>query len=267
MSALPPPGTYDYRPQPYGAPGPWGYGSGQPLPEHPMPGEPMGKLRPSKLWVVVGSVLLAVGVIVGIVIIAVGVVRALESVTNCDNCVIARPGSYEVAPTRTQRYFLYVQGVSTRSAAQAEFDRLDVSLTDANGAPVSIAPYDSSFTLSTNNVKLVAVAQFHVRANVIYHLKVVSNGGSPVELRVGTVALRDLVRPIVVGVVVGGSLVLIGALTLIITLVRRSRARKIRQRQIGPPPGLTPWGATGYRPPVPWGTPPVPPPGTYNPPR
>jgi len=254
LSTLPPPGTYPTRP---------------PGTAYPLPNQPAGKLRPSKLWVVVASTLLAVGVIVGIVIVAVGVVRLINSVANCDDCAITRAGSYDISPSKTGRYFIYQEGTGDRSAARERFDQLNVTLTDPTGRPVTIEPYSSSFTLSNNDVDLVAVAQFEVASKGTYHLTVENNGTQPVRLRFGTVAIGDLVRPIVIGVLAGGALFVGGAVLLIVTLVRRSRARKERQRQLGPPPGPVPWGGTGvtYPPPVPWGTPPLPPPGTWHPPQ
>jgi hypothetical protein len=254
VSVLPPPGTYGPGPQ---------------FTVHPRPNEPAGQLRPSKLWVVLASVLLGVGAIVGIVIVAVGIVRVINSVADCGDCAISRAGSYDIQPSRVGRYFIYIEGVTSKTTAQDRYDALDVTLTDPSGASVPISTYDNGFTLSNNNVDLVAVAQFRVTTKGTYRLTVDSNSTRAVRLRFGTVSIRDFARPIVVGVAVGGGLFLAGALMLIITLVRRSRARKLRQRDLGPPPGLTPWGSfpTGYRPPMPWGTPPLPPPGTWNPPR
>lgn len=275
MSSIPPP------PPSGGLPGsmpPVGLPPTAPLPmsSTPIPppsgSSPAGPIKPGRVWVVLGVLAMLGGVISFALIAGLGFIDAMKKVTTCDDCTISEPGTYELDPSSPGVFFLYMEGYGDAAAAKSAYRALDVELVDANGDTVELERFGNDFEMSYDGVDLVAVAEFEAGGDGPYTLTVSDPDGEGVAMRFGSISISDIARPVLLGAAIGGGVFLLGLITLIVTLVKRSKARKRRSIAQGPPPGMSPWGgappqAQPTNPPMPWGTPPPPPPGQWNPPQ
>lgn len=277
MSSIPPPPPTSPTPggPPMGMP-PMGMPpASTPFPPAPAAAPaPSGPIRPRLAWVALAIVLMVGGLIAGGAIAVVGFISAIKDVTGCDDCRIDEPGTYQLDASSPGVFFLYMEDYTDAAAGKAAFRELDVDLVDVNGDAVDLNRYNTDFNMSFDGVDLVAVATFEVDDDLApYTLTVADPNEQGVAMRFGGISASDVIKPVAIGLAVGGGLFIIGLVILIVTLVKRSKNRKRQRQAQGPPPGMTAWGTTPSMPPTvstpptPWGTPPPPPPGQWNPPQ
>jgi hypothetical protein len=247
-------------------------------------------LKPSTLWYWIGGLVMLIGVIGGTVFGIVRVVGAIDDVDDWPRVDI--PSSDELTLDEGEYdLFLEYPGAAQTTYYDGFVDDPDVELVDDRGDAVFGAVYSdfSTTTYSYGNHEGRSFAVLDVPADGTYTLEV---RGEPRPGQQVAVAADDPVVGILVGVFGGmgiaGFAVLVGAILMIVTAVKRSRERKRRNpprrwapptqgwyppaSAYPPPPGAYPppsgypagpgGPGGGYPPPGPY----APPPGSYAPP-
>ena len=133
-------------------------------------------------------------------------------------------------------------------------------LVDPDGDEVNTSPYVSSLTYDFGGQAGNASQTFTAEQAGDYELSSTSRLSTGISsLAVGKSIGGDIVSAVVGAFAIGGLGVLVGAIVLIVTAIRRSRAN--RERRPPPPPPPSAWGQQQQT----WGANQPPPPGSSTP--
>lgn len=236
---------------------------------------PTAKIRPSGWWYVAGALCIVAGIVAGIATAAVGFVRALDRSERFARFVSPTapedPGRFELS--KPGKYVVYYEHESvvdgrTYSTSSDAPAGLDVRITDDSGGSVAVDRYTSDFTFSRNGTVGTAVYTFEALRAGRYSIAISADESGPFVIAVGTSIAGALVRPVVIGLLLGFVGFVVGLVLLISTGVRRRQSRRATTQ---PPPPWSP-GSGYHAPPGPgtqpgaWTPPPPPPPGPWAPP-
>jgi len=214
---------------------------------------------PSKAGYWVGAAVVVVGVVGAILWGVLGFLSFGEAVDGFQR--VPANGRSEVTFTRTGGYVIYYEGPG---ADVGDIPAGEASLTpDGSDEPVSLETYASSLSYSYGDHAGQAVLTFDIEQPGTYVLDSTSDGDG--DLAVGRSIGGKLVSTVVGAFALGGLGVVVGAIVLIVTFVRRRNARPRAAPWYPPPPGA------GPPPPPPpggpsWPPPPGPPPPSGPPP-
>jgi hypothetical protein len=231
---------------------------------------------PSAVGYWIGGALMVLGVIGGVVWAVVGVGQMTSTIDDFDRVDI--PASRDVQLDEGD-YTIYVEGVGVSSGF---FTIPDVEIVDPSRSTVLIRSYggstNSSLTYSFGH-EGSAVYTFTADRAGTYEVTTSSFSGTEIptqdEIAIGESIAPLLVNMIVGGFAIGGLGLLTGGAVLLVTGVRRGRAKRLLRPGFGPmgyPPSPggyppAPPAVGGYPPPPqPGGYPPPPQPGGYPPP-
>ena len=203
-----------------------------------------GPLRPRTYWFWIGGLTIAAAVAVAVFWFVSGILGLIDAVDDLERVPFDRGGT--VVLDEAGGYVVYAEGdfVSVQPG-------LRILVVGPDGQSVRTAAYGGSLTYNFGGHNGTAVATFNAPAPGAYEVAIAEIGsGFAEELAVGPSFAGDLVRTLVGGFVIGGVGVLLGVAIIVVTAVRRSRARRGRQQ----PPSLTSWQPpppTSWQPPPP----------------
>lgn len=233
----------------YGAPGaPTTQWSGG---QYAAPAPPQ-KLKPSKSGIWLGVLLMTAGIIAGIAIVVVSLMRVSDRVDEFPRVSVG--SSYEMSFSESGDYVVYLEysGDNEPPVPQGLYVCVvkpgsDVACKD-NPDKLPVRSYTNDLSFSFNGTQGKAVFKFKIPDAGKYVFESEASEDSP-RLMVGPSVLNALVGPMLLAFAIGGVLFLIGLVLLIVTLVRRKRAR----RAFGSMPPSSTWSPGA--PPMPMGTP------------
>jgi hypothetical protein len=223
-------------------------------------------LRPSGWWYLATTGIAALGLVVAVALIVNGVRSArqvAEEVTSVE------PGQSGLVTFESAGSFVLYYAGPPKAVVEADMRELardvDADLRpETGGAPVSMQPYESVELgiTDTPDGQVVALSTFSIDVPGTYLLRTDAiDGISPTESRI--VVGKSLYAPLAEGAIlallaVGASAVLSVVATIALA-VTRGRAKRARDRDVGPPLGQGPPGWPA--PPGQWsGPPPIVPP-------
>jgi hypothetical protein len=232
------------------------------------PGVAPRPVKPSVVWIVVGSLLIAAGVVAAIGLIVTGVVITSNKVDKFAR--VLAPGT---APLTFKHagdftiYYEYRSDLGTEGVFDTSSDPplgLTITMTAADGTAVPVRRSTNEVSFSFNGRAGKSVAKVTIPSAGDYTM-VSTTPGSDTRfvLAVGPSVLGALVGFIVSGLVVGFLLVAGGIALVIVVAIKRSRRKRAQRgvwtagpRPVGPPGGPLP----APRPPLAPGSPLPPPP-------
>lgn len=189
---------------------------------------------PSKKGYWVGAAIVVVAGIAAIVWFATGFKSFSDTIDNFQRVPVNGEG--EVTFDDTGGYVLYYEGPG---ASDGDIPTGQAQLTPvAGGESLDLDDYDSELTYEIGGHSGVAVLTVDIEEPGTYLLESESDGDG--ELAVGRSVGTKLVTSIVGGLVLGGLGVVVGAVIIIVTAVRRRGARPRNAPWIPPPPGSPP---------------------------
>jgi hypothetical protein len=222
---------------------------------------------PSKKGYLLGGLIMAVGVIGAIVWFATGFMAFADTIDGFQR--VSANGQGEVTFDDTGGYVIYYEAPG---ADDGDIPDGQVLLTPVDSdEPVPLERYDSELSYNDGDHEGYAVVTFDIDRPGTYLLESESDGNG--DLAVGRSVASRLVTTIVGSMALGGLGVVVGAILLIVTYVRRRTARTRGASGYAPgypppPPGYPPSPVYGSAPsgPPPPSYPPPPPPSSYPPP-
>ncbi|MGE0880129.1 MAG: hypothetical protein AB7L13_17340 [Acidimicrobiia bacterium] len=249
------------------------------------------KIRPSKAWIWIGAVLMAIGAIAGIAIAGIGAKQMSDDIDTKFARFVA-PGSADISISKAGDYVIYYEFRSDVDGTRYETSETPPNFTATVRAPdgrsLELRPYTHDITFSVNDRAGIAREKFRADAAGRYNVAINATGATaPFVVAVGAPVVPRLWRLIAVAALVGGLCFVTGLVVLIVTIVKR---RKARRRPLPPGPVIasgwpvsppaSPWAApvAGTAAPLPaptpgpWdtsapgGAPTSPPPGGTQPP-
>jgi hypothetical protein len=188
-------------------------------------------LRPRALWYWIGGGLIAATTIGAVVWLVTGILGVDDKVDGFERVPAAEGGTITIDDPGD--YVIYAEG------PQTTFGVSDITVTDPDGDEVQTSLYGGSLTYDFGGRSGSAQETFTADEAGDYEIE--TDGlasGNAESLAVGDSIGGDLVSAIVGGFVIGGLGLVIGAIVLIVTGVRRSKAKKERQ----PPAPPSAWG-------------------------
>lgn len=227
----------------------------------PSPGGPVTppRIRPGSGGYVLGGILLAVAVIGGIVILSVTLVRSLDKVEDFERVSVPGQGTVEI--TDTGGYTLYHEfpGAASNDTTFGDRSSLcyyeEVTLTDPNGQVVALSCYSTNVDYDRNGREGVALYSFDADVAGTYTVESSELTGT---VAVGRGISEGIFGGVLFGVLFGLVLFIVGVALIIVTAVRRGKAKRAAGPPLPPPGGWSPPGGPGG-----WG---APPPGAGPPP-
>ncbi|HWJ62536.1 MAG TPA: hypothetical protein VNS19_11240 [Acidimicrobiales bacterium] len=220
--------------------------------------------RPGRLGTWVGLGLILLGIVGGIALIVVGARSVVVGVEELQRVPVASGGTIEV--TEPGPVKVYAEREVSESAAKSfsssssggPVPDVELSITDPDGIPVAITRVRGSEEYQSDGWWGTRIGRFEAGQAGTYTVEVV--GGDDVQLYDG-IAVGDSVQArglwlILMGVLGGAFLVFVGVVVLIISLVRRSRAKR-RHQGIASGPSYPPPGYAPPPPPPGWPTTPT----------
>jgi hypothetical protein len=211
-----------------------------------MPTPHDGKLRPGVAGYWLAGALVITGVAGAIIWFVLGFIGLSDTIDDFQR--VPADGGGIVTLDADRDYVIYIEEDNRFGSG------VRVGLIDPNGAEVDIDRYRTELTYDFGGRAGRAAFTFRSGESGDYNL--LADGPTDVELAVGSSVAGDLVLAITVPFVIGGVGLLLGLLLLIVTLVRRSGAKKRRDATLPPPYGAPPPGPPPPAPPHP-----APPPG------
>lgn len=235
----------------------------------PQPGPVVDEpLRPRALWYWIGGGLIAAAGVGAIVWFVVGFMAINDTVDGFERVPFPEGGTVTIEEPGD--YVIYAEGFRTTLSVTA------ATLTGPDGDEINTDFYSGSLTYDFGGRSGTAQHTFTAAEAGDYEIESAGGVSSDiVSYAVGESIGGDLVAALVGGFAIGGLGVLLGAIILIVTGVRRSRAKRARRPMTPPPPsswGQAPptWGPQPQQPQPGWGQPPPPDPsqpgGTPPPP-
>lgn len=236
----------------------------------PAAASPTTEKLPGLIGIWIGIALIVIGTVAGVVLVVRGASTLLDNVEDLQRVPISG-GTIEINEPDEQSVYLERQsftnetGFSTGTGTFAPV--VTVLVSDPSGMDVFVEPRSSSETYSWNGREGVLVASFDATEVGTYTVQIVraDDLGAYDTIAVGRALDFGGLAGILGGVFGGGLIVVIGIVVIIISAVRRGKAKRralaARYGQ-GPGPGAA-WG--GGTPAGPgWAPPPVPAPGGYG---
>jgi hypothetical protein len=212
---------------------------------------------PSKVGYLVGAAVVAIGVAGAIVWGALGFTSFSHQVDGFQR--VSANGQGEVTFDEPGGYVIYYEAPG---ADEGDVPAGQASLTPGgsggSGEPVTLETYDSSLSYANGDHAGQAVLTFQIDRPGTYVLESTSDGDG--ELAVGHSIAGKLVTTIVGALALGGLGLVVGAVILIVTAVRRRNARVRARGSALPPPGAVSGSSTPpptYPPPPPGQAPPA----------
>lgn len=204
-----------------------------------------GPLRPRKFWFWFGGLMIFAAVVGAVFWFVNGFLNLIDAVDDLERVPFDRGGTAVL--DEAGGYVVYAEGDNV-----SVFPGLRIVVTGPGGEPVRTAAYGGSLTYNFGGHNGTAVATFDAPVPGTYEVAVAEGGsGFAEELAVGPSFAGDLVRTLVGGFVIGGVGVLLGVATIVVTAVRRSRAKRRRQPGSPPPTSWRPPPPTNWQPPPP----------------
>lgn len=263
------------------------------LPAPPVP--PAGALgparvRPSKVWVWIGALLMVAGVVTFVVMAVIAVRQMSDDVDNKFARFVA-PSQTTVSISEPGDYVIYYESLSEidgREYSTVDGAEFAAEVRGPDGRVLNLRTYTSEISFSTSGRTGEARYRFNA-ATAGRYVVVIADAtiDEPFVVSIGAPVLARLVRLMLLGALIGGLVFLGGLIMLIVTLVKRRRARRaltagpvmaqwpsgpsapIPSSQAGPPAGgwSAPAPGSGVTNPNPWTpVPPPPPTSPGNPP-
>jgi hypothetical protein len=213
-------------------------------------------IRPRALWYWIGGLVIVASAVGAVAWVISGVLGVDDTVKDFERVPFAGGGT--VTLDSSGEYVIYLEPDTAVSSAAV------FTLTDPDGDEVDVDVYSTELTYDFGGRSGTAVATFSADQPGDYMLE--SDSGDSVSIdsyAVGSSIAGDLVSAIAGGFAIGGLGLLVGSVILIVTLARRSRAKRDRRPPSAPSTGWAqPASTWGSPPPSPPGSPPAPPPGT-----
>lgn len=257
------------------------------MPTPPPPAAPSGgpvapakpKL-PGRAGIIIGIALIVVGIIGGIALVVSGARDLVEGIDELEYLSIEAGGTVQIDEPGTIAVYAirdsFSSGGGFSTGGAYDGPPLAIAVTGPDGAGVPVSATTSSVTYQSSGVEGVQVATFGAEVPGAYRIEPVASG--PLfgydRLAVGPELDLGSLGGILAGVFGGGLLVVVGIIVLIISAVRRSRARRSLRPPTpygGPPYGGAPaygggpyGGAPAYGGAAGWAPPPVAVPGSYG---
>jgi hypothetical protein len=175
----------------------------------------------SRAGYLIGGGLVVAGVIGAVLWFATSLMRLGDEVDNFQRVPVPGKATMKL---EAHKYVVYYEGLT----ADEVVPPVEITITDTKtGTPLGITPYGGSLTYSVSNHEGSALGTVTPTHDGVYTVRTHSNA----RARGANVALgRSLTWPILRGIlgtfVIGGLLAGSGAALLIITAIRRSRARR-----------------------------------------
>jgi hypothetical protein len=228
-------------------------------------------IRPRALWYWIGALLIVAGVVGAVAWFVLGLMSLDETVDDFER--VALPGGGSVTLDDAGEYVVYAEASGTTPLRPS-----GITVTGPDGEPVATEVYSGSVTYGFGGRSGIAVSTFSADEPGQYVVETTSALSAGAEtLAVGPSIGGDLLGAILGGFAIGAIGVLTGVVVLIVTGVRRGRAKRARRPPTPPPSswGQAPptWGSPpqagvpGWGQPPPPGSPPPPPPSSPPPPR
>lgn len=184
----------------------------------------------------IGGGLVAVGVVGGVLWIVLSVIAISNDIEAFQHVPV--PGGATLR-LEARKYIMYYEGPN----ADELVPQFKVDITDESGEPVAIDPYFGSFTYSFGRD---GSAQGTVTPRHAGRFAVQTDGGDGRgRVAFGRPLGRTIVRTVLGAIAIGGILTCAGIALLILTGLRRNRARR-------PPPTAWPPGPGWQQPPPSW---------------
>ena len=221
----------------------------------------------------IGGLLIVVGVVVGIVGVVVGIRSIGDTVDGYQRVPAESGGTLEIDDPGTYRVFYERDGADEGSGSPG-----GLTIIGPDGQEILLESDFSSESYSVGGHEGRKIGRFRAATAGSYEIRTVIGDG---DLGIGTYAVgkrgpAGSIVAILVGVFGGGLIAVVGVVVLIVSAVRRARARRAAMGYPGGPgPG---WGAPltppgGWAPPAPgapaapgWAAPPPAPGGRTPPP-
>ena len=182
----------------------------------PVTTQPRPKLPFAGFWIAL--VIVAVTAIAGIVMVAIAVGTVANAIS--DFAEIDVPQTAEVR-LGSGEYWVFA-GTPTDSSISAT--AVDVTVTAPDGAFVVLTSELGSYDAETGGLSFTSLGRIDVQSAGVYTFE--TNGPGEATVRVGQLPLGRFVGLLVGGIVVGGLGFLLALILVIVTLVRRSSAKK-----------------------------------------
>jgi hypothetical protein len=245
-----------------------------PYQQAPVPAAGTG---PGKKWYVIGVLAIVLGIGGAIAMIAGGLVNLSRTVDGFGRFLA--PATKTLQFERAGDYTVYYEFIGEVCADQAsrrgcvQVDAadaipasLEVTMTDPSGAAVPIrSAQEGEVSFSFGGRAGLAAYEVTIDEPGDYLIEVTATGDAQFGIAVGRGVLGDLLRWILGGLAVGALGVLLGLLAIIITAVKRGKARRASQQVQwaatygAPPGGPSPYASPSPYAPSPYGAPPAPP--------
>ncbi len=219
----------------------------------------------------IGGGIIVVGAVVAVIWFVSGISSLFSAVDSYPRFTV--PGQI-TTPLEAQRYKVFAEYPGATTDINGVFRVGDLTVTDSTGRPVQVSSAYSEETYSWNGHEGRSIAEFTAPTAGNYTIEATlppTRSTASVRLAVGRGLQPSALVPLFAAAGLGGLAVLAGIVLIVVTAVRRGRAK----RRINPAPvhayaypGAHPgpygqWGA----PPTPWGAPVQPgPPGRPGPP-
>jgi hypothetical protein len=226
------------------------------------------RIRPSKVWYVVGVLLIVAGIAGGIGLFVGGLVSTSRTVDGFGRFVAPASKSLKFQRAGTYTIFYEYRGevcgeptdCVTIEAPETPPSSLTIRLTDAAGRSLPVdRSGDSDVTFSFGGRAGRSVASVDIPAAGEYVIEV-SGGAQRYGIAIGRGVLGTLVRWILGGIAAGVVGVVVGVVLLIVTGVRRGRRRREASAGRMAPSPYVPGPVVPYGSPAP-ASPPLPPVG------
>lgn len=256
-----------------------------PLSDSPFPGPPIDPVQqstldplPSPLGYWIGGGIMVVAVAVAVVVFVQSVFGFVGKIDDLDRIAVPGEDTLELGEGDWVIYWEPVGDSTVVSETLGDFDITvePVSGTEGTSDDVLVAPRDSTETYSDGSLSGYSIADFRIdeagdyRIRVAYDSFGVEDPTANPFLRDGSIAVgrplfSGLVTGLGIGALIGGVGFVVGLVLIIVTGVRRGKAKRARfpasgyQPAYGAPGGYPPPG--GYAPPGSY-----PPPGASSPP-
>jgi hypothetical protein len=194
-------------------------------------GEPVRRVRPSRLWYWVAAALAAAAV-VSLVLAGMGLVSLIRQTGPFQR--VAAPGSGEVVFDRAGQYALYLESATSEDLSDLDADAVRVRLTPVDSSDqVQLSRSSWRITYTRDGYFGQAVAVFTIDDPGLYLLNV----DDPTDFRISGVAIgREpepaMAVPMVLGLGAAFVLLLAALATGLITLLRRQSQSRLDPARI-----------------------------------